>query len=343
MRILRCLTVSFFATAILSCDHTSPFTSTDYGSTTPLLPGNPAQLTYDSGTDSRPSWLPDGSAFLYTQEQVGRSDDDRCLAVMPKTGGSVIRTICTTTDATGDSLNDFESPAVSATGRMAYVRTSVLANTGRHTPDYGALVVATYAAPLSTTVLEPLSYFAFGHSVDMAEYLAWTGPAALVFVAEQVSYPCTNFGCTTVDTVATGLDIERIDLTAGGSVLTLVAGTAQATSLAAGGPDTIYYTVAGDAGVHRRVLTTSADTVVFTFGAVPTELSVAGTLMAAVVGSDLHVVNLQNGTDTPITVTFSHLHHPALSPDRHLLVAEVAAVDTLGVESPPDLWLWGVP
>jgi hypothetical protein len=343
LRILRCLTVSTLATTILACDHTAPFTTADYASTTPLVPGNPARLTYDTGTDSRPSWLPDGSAFLYTQEQIGRSDDDRCLAVMPKTGGTVIRTICTNTDAAGDTLNDFESPAVSTTGQMAYVRTSVLANVNRVTPDYGALVLATYTAPLSTTVLEPLSYFAFGHSVDMVADLAWVSPSALLFVAEQLSYPCANFGCTRVDTVVTGLDVERIDVTSGGSVITLVTGTGQATSLAAGGPDTIYYTVAGDAGVHRRLLTTSADTVVFTFGAVPTDVTVAGNLMAVVVGSDLHVVNLQSGTDTPITMAFTHLHHPALSPDRHLLVAEVAAIDSVGAEAPPDLWLWSFP
>src|SRR4029077_3245378 len=134
------LIASAIAAGVLACNHTTPFSPQTYAATGPFVPGDPSRLTYNTGVDTRASWLPDGSAFLYTQEQAGRPDHDRCLAVMPKTGGTVTRTICTNTDAAGDTLNVFESPAVSTTGQLAYVRTSVLANTGTGEPHHGGPV-----------------------------------------------------------------------------------------------------------------------------------------------------------------------------------------------------------
>ena len=228
--------------AALSCNHTTPFGTADYRSTGPLVPDNPAQLTYDSGGDTRASWLPDGTAFIYTQEQFGQSDDDRCLAVMPKAGGATTRTLCAINDPTHDTLNDLESAAVSTTNRLAYVRTSMKAGLGRFTPDYSALVLTSYASPDAFTTLLRMSYIGpSGQGVDLITEVHWVGTTTLVFVANQATYSCANTGCTLADTSITPIEIERLDVAAGNPQPTLVANTAGATCLSIVGTDTMYY------------------------------------------------------------------------------------------------------
>lgn len=340
MGILRCLTISAAAALLVSCDHTTPFSAGTYGDTVPLNPGNPARLTYNPGVDARASWLPDGSGFLYTQEQTDRPDRDRCFALLSAGGGTVTRTICAG-DQAEDSLDDVESAAVSTDGRIVYARTSMVAGFGHTGPDHAALVVAPYGNPLAVTMLQTIPYFGpANRSVDMVSNIHWTGPSTLVFLTEQWTYPASCGSCTP-DTVRTGLDIQRIDV-GPPPVISLVPGTDQATSVSVGGPDTIFYTLAGDLGVHRRALTTNADTVVFSFTSAPTDVTAGGPLLAAVVADTIHVVNLQTNAQTMLSVGANLVFRPALSRDGHSLVAEVAVVDTLGLH-PTDLWLWRLP
>lgn len=327
--------------ALLGCNHTEPFGATDYRSVGPLLPGSPTRLTYDSGVDTRASWLPNGTAFIYTQEQSHAYDDDRCLVVMPKTGGATVRTICAVNDPDQDTLDDFESAAVSPAGRLAYVRTSMRANVGRYTPDYAALVLTSFASPDSFTSLLHLSYIGpSGQGVDGITNLHWLDPSTLIFVANQVTYACVNVGCTQVDTSVTPVEIERLDVTTGNAQPTLVANTAGATCLSVVGTDTMYYAFSGDSLIHRRILSSNADTVVFDFGpGAVTGVSVARGRLAATVSGALHVVTLASGSDQ---VLLSGLvSHPALDPTGHLLVADYVPV--AAPATPPDLWLWTIP
>jgi hypothetical protein len=318
--------------AALSCDHTTPFRTPEYSSTGPLEPGNPAQLTYSIGVDTRATWLPDGSAILYTQEQTGSTDVDRCLVVMRKTGGATIRTICTTSDVAHDSLNDFESAAVDAVTRMVYVRTSMLANIGRSGPDYANLVLATYGSPQPGSVLHALPYPSpSGQGVDMASDISWAGPSTLVYLAEVVTYPSVCGGCAAVDTVRSGVEIDRIDLN---GTISVVVDSGFPTSASVVGGDTLYYTLAGSGAIHRRLLSTSADTVVFTYGASATDVSAAAGRLAVVVGTELHVLTLATSADQTLPdPALAGFAHPALDPTGHLVVAEIA----------DNLWLWTVP
>ncbi len=330
---------------LAACEHTEPFTGSSNG-VGPFSPGSPVRLTFNPGVNRGASWLPDGSGFLYSQEQLDSPDSgDQCLAVMPQAGGTVTRTICATSDPLGDSINVFESQTVAADGRTAYVRSSMYAFAGRHTPDYAALVLATYPAPLKTTVLEPLSYFGPSGSVDLVRDIVWTGTTSMIYVAEQVTYTCANFGCTAFDTTATGIDIERLDYSTSPPTLSVVPNTSLATSLAAGRADTVYFTVAGSGQVHRRALSTGADTAVFDFGSPVTDLSVSGSRFAGVVSSTMRVVDLVTAYDNTFLKTDTNFHQPALSPDGHRVVVELAPVDTLtGRETaPPGLWMWKLP
>ena len=327
--------------ALLGCNHTEPFGATDDRSVGPLLPGNPTRFTYDSGVDTRASWLPGGTAFVYTQEQFHTFDDDRCLAVMAKIGGATTRTICAVNDPDQDTLNDFESAAVSPFGRLAYVRTSMRANVGRYTPDYAALVLTSFASPDSFTSLLHLSYIGpSGQGVDGITDLHWLDPSTLIFVANQLTYTCANMGCTQIDTSVTPVEIERLDVTTGNAQPTLVANTAGATCLSVVGTDTMYYASSGDSLVHRRILSSDADTVVFNFGlAAVTGVSVARGHLAATVSGALHIVTLASGSDQVLLTGL--VTHPAFDPTGHLLVADFVPV--AAPATPPDLWLWTIP
>lgn len=339
MGLLRRLTVSALTAAAAACDHTAPFSVGNYGSTAPLNPGNPVQLTYNLGVDTRASWLPDGSAFLYTQEELDTPDRDRCLALMRAGGGGVTRTICDLSDLGHDSLDDFESAAVNSAARIAYLRTSMIEGIGRVGPDAAALVVAPFGNPTAATVLQSLPYVGSDSTgIDLVSDVHWVGLSTLVYLAEQASYSCINMGCTALDTTRAGVEIDRVDLSSAGPIRTMVPNTTQATSVASGGPDTIYYTLNGDLGVHRRILSTGSDTVVVTLAAAPTDVTVAGALVAAVVGDDVQVVNVQTSTASTLSLSSVHLQHPALSPDGKSLVADVV----IGGNS-PDLWLWRLP
>jgi hypothetical protein len=322
----------------VGCNHTEPFT-TDYRSVGPLVPGNPTRLTYNSGVDTRASWLPDGSAFLYTQQQT-TSDQDQCLAVMGRTGGATSRLICTDTDPAQDSTNVFLAPAVSTNLRMAYVRTSTIAHFGRTTPDYGALVLATYALPLPGKQIVPLPHFSpGGQSVTFASDLHWTDPTTLYFLADRFQFTCLNTNCTIADTSIVGLEIDRV-ITTDTPSITLVTGTVGASALATAGSDTLYYALFGSGDLHRLIISTSTDSVVFTFPDNVLGLSAASGRVAAAVAGSLHLLILATAVDSilPAAGPLQVVDHPALDPTGHLLVADVRDGG-----APSDLWLWSIP
>jgi len=331
------------ATAALCCEHTTPFSFDKDVSTTPFQPGNPARLTFNPGVDTRASWLPDGSAFLFTEEQLGRPDRDQCLAVMPGTGGTVTRTICADSDAGADSVNVFLAPAVSSEGRLAYLRTSTLANRGRQTPDHASMILATYTAPQPGTVVQSLPYFSpDSQAVDVVSDIHWASGSTLFYIADHFQYTCTNVSCTTADTSLVGLEIDRIILAPSGPIVTAVPGSVGATALATAGADTVYFTLSGSGNVHRLVVGASADSVIFTFSGTVTGLSVASGRLAAAVNGTLHLLTLATATDTvlPDPGPFKIIDHPALDPTGHSLIADVT--DTSSV-LPADLWLWRLP
>jgi len=85
-------------------------------------------------------------------------------------------------------------------------------------------------------------------------------------------------------------------------------------------------------------LSTGADTVVFTLGGTPSGLTAAAGRLAATVAGSLQLVDLATGTNRVLRP--SGADGPALSPDGHALVAQVADSANGFV---PDLWLWTVP
>jgi hypothetical protein len=316
------------------------------------------QLTFSSGADLSPVWLPDGSGFFYTRERTDRMDRDRCLALLPSEGGSVTREICDRTPAADDSVNAFSSPAIGADGRLAFVRASAPLDVGRPlAPRFHEIVVGTMVNPGNVRVLRTVPYTGpSGRQHQEISQVRWLTDSVLVYIGQKVDYvgacgPCPK------DTLPTGLEIVQLDTRGAVPLLTMLPGSDQASSLAVVTADTIYFTVNGDSRVYSLALSTDAIAVVHDFGAgIARDVQVSGGRLVAVVGGDvsfvddpgtgpvqrdgggaLMLVDRSGGAETLLAPVGIMFRHPALSPSGTEVVAEVIT------GTATDLWLVAVP
>jgi len=347
-----CLVVS-------GCGHDQPLRPGSYTPDVPPGTGSLVRLTFNSRLDLSPVWLPDGSGFFYTMERADRFDLDRCLALLPPTGGSIEREICDRTAAADDSVNAYTSPAVAPDGRLAYVRASAPLDVGRPlTPRFYEMVVATLAEPHRVTVLRAFPHPGpSGRGHDGAAQLRWLGDSVLVYVGQRVAYvpPCSR--CPP-DTVPSGLELVRLDFGGPVPVLSMLPGSDQASSVAVAGGDTVWFTVNGDSRVFRLVLSTDSLAVVHDFGSggISPDVQVVGSTLLAVVGGNVFffdepavgllqrdgggtivAVDLSTGTETVVTPVGFLFRRIALDPNGTRLVAELVSGATT------DLWLVEVP
>lgn len=332
---------------LAACEHPAPFRPEDNGRDGPLFPASIAQLTYSSGQDVIPEWLPDGSAFVYTAERSDRVDHDRCLAFMPDSGGTISRYACPTV-APDDSVHVLDEAAIVGDS-IAYVRASTERFLQGIGPDRQELVVAPLAEPNAARLLQQIPFTTpWGATYDAISQLAWIGAAGnrLAFIGERVTYPRPCSSCLP-DTVRTGVGLVLADVGTGPLVLTRMPDGDSASSLAvSANGDSIYFTKVGDSRVFRHTLSSvQTDTVLdFVFG-VARDVTVSSGLLAAVVGGNSGgpaasdrggFLMLVNGA-SPVQLGDSSFlfRRPALSPsgDR-LVVSATAGVPTA------DLWLF---
>jgi WD40-like Beta Propeller Repeat len=345
-----------------ACTHDQPMS---VGSFTPGGPRGgvvPLQLTYNPGEDLGPVWLPDGSGFIYTMERLDRDDKDRCFVLMAAGGGSIEREICDRTPAADDSVDAYSAAAIAPDGRLAYVRaTASLAAGWSVAPHDQQLVLGTFADPFPVRMLLPsIPYTAPGGQVHQGvAQVRWLDDTSLVYVGQQVSYPAVCMSCVLRDTLASGLEIVRLNLGSPTPVLHVLPGTAQASSVAVAGRDSLLFTVIADSRIFRLTLANDSVSVFHDFGSgnIARDVQVAGGRALAVVGGNINVtpdstvgpiqrdsggtlvlVDPATGTETPIA-PLSQFRHPALSPDGHRIVAE----SYVGGFRTTDLWLLEVP
>jgi len=333
--------------ALSACEHTPPFSSNEGGSSGPLIPGEPAQLTFSPGVDLIPEWLPDGSGFAFTAERRDRPDHDRCLAFMPRDGGTIARYACSTV-AADDTLNVYDEAAFQGDS-VAYVRSSTERFLPGLGPDRQSLVIAPAANPNAARLLQTIPFTTtWGATYDAISHLAWLGPGRLAFIGEHVSYPRACGSCV-ADTVRLGIGLVIADISGSGLALTRMPDGDSASSLAASSNgDTVYFTRNGDTRVFRRALAAGVtDTVLDFVIGVARDLSVSGGKLAAIVGGipggagqsdrggDLYLVEGQTLTELDATRRY---RRPALSPDgRRIVVSGWDVVPTA------DLWLFDLP
>lgn len=343
---------------LLACDHSPPFSPGAYTPGAPRDSANPALLTRNAGVNERPVWDADGSGFYYTEQRADRPDHDRCLALMPRDGGTITRQICDNSAGGADSLNVLESPAIAADGSLALYETSTRIGVAQLSPNFSALALTRIDEPTTIRVLQVTTFFGpTSRPVNAVSNIHWLSPTALLFLGEREIYRFC-LGCV-ADSVRSGQEIDRIDFGGATPVVTALAGIDQASSFTLVGGDSLYFTLNGDANVYLRVLPSGADSVIHTFGGIVRDVSVAAGRLAAVVGGDvafffdstqsvpvqvdhggdLHVVTLATGADTMVSDTL-HTRRPALDLTGTRLVAE-ARDGVNGDRS--TLWLWKLP
>ena len=343
------------ALALLACEHTPPFPLGDYGVHQPFAAGSPRRLTFNLGNDYAPAWLPDGSSIIYSLVRLDTRHFDHCLGLLPTTGGTLSRVVCDRAVGYLDSVTVFEEPAVAPDGRLAYVASR--APLGAIAPRRSALVLGTLAAPTAVQVLRPIPYTApNGTAHDGLTQVRWVDARTLVYLALRIDYPRPCSFCPP-DTLYTGLELVRLDISAVPPVLQVIPGTLYATSVAPGETaDVLYYTLSGETRVHRRVVSSGVDSVVHDFGTgIARDVSVVGRRLVAVVGGNvsvtydtvlghpaqkdgggpLHVVDLASGRDTVLANPWP-FRRPMLSPSGKQVVAEAVAGNL-------DLWLFDLP
>ncbi len=333
--------IAVFAAALLVACHQQPLVPADTGTNQPFQSGFPRRLTYNPGDDRTPSWLPDGSAIIYSSEREDRRDHDRCLAVIAPSGGTRLAEYCPSAPVEDDSTNLLESPAVAPDGQIFYhLVTSWI---GQQKLGESALMLGSAANPVYARLIQRLPYTASNGRIHSSIRLpAWTAPGHLVYLAEMLWYEGSTFY---PDTFFTGEDVMHADLTGPTPVLTPVPGTDYASSVAvAADPDTIYYTLGGDSVVYARSMGGGGVVPVYNFGSgnIVRDAQVRNGVLVAVVGGsvlwqnepshgwvqrdeggDLYLVTLATGAlhvEASDTVLF---RHPQISPDGQYLVVEV--------------------
>ena len=351
------------AVVLSACEHARPFGAPDLGPNVPFASAFPRQLTFSGGSDLSPAWLPDGSGIVYAFLRLDHADQDRCLGVLPAEGGHLVQTVCHRSLLDLDTTTTLWDPAVGPGGVLAYVReTSV---PGGRAPLSRELVVASLQNPDPGRVIRTLPYLAPDGTLHAtATHLSWVDAQTLLYVAEGVLYTFPPAG---TDTILTPIEAVRISLAGDSVTLSVLPGTANATSVTADSAGTIYFTLLGDSVIYRLDPGGGTPTAVFDFHsagvvrdvrfAAGRLFAVAGHQTAADVGGDVYVVDPVAGTARPISPQpLLWFRRPAASPSGALVAAEGYAlslqprfpgvpnspVDTV-VSGASDLYLLPVP
>jgi hypothetical protein len=335
--------ISFVAVLLLvyACNHSVPFQPKPPDAAPPFNQLFPRRLTFNLGDDRTPSWLPNGTGIMYSSEREDRPDHDRCLAIMPREGGTVQTRFCRVDPAHADSNDVMESPAVSLDGKIFYHQ--VVSRIGRQKLGASTLMLGTADDPLNAVPLRAVPYTApNGRLHSSVRTPQWIGNDSLAYLGELLFYEGSTF---LPDTFYTGLDVVLLDLSGVEPVFNIVPGTDYASSVSVGGdPGNLYYTLGGDSRVFRRGLASGAVDVVYDFGAgqIVRDVQVRGSTMVGVVGGsvlyrneqahgfvqrdeggDLAFVDLGSGNTTIFATDSVLFRHPMISPDGARVVVEV--------------------
>lgn len=279
-RVLRAVLV---CGAVAACEHPGPY-AVEAVPPNPLTTGSIRQLTFNPEGEWAPAWTPDGSAIGFSWQPPERSDRDRCLAFIPAEGGRIVRQICVRAGHETDSVNVVSTHGVSLGGRLALVAES--GNPRNIIPDRRGL----YLGRLDSGALRRVIDFPYtapsGLLHQSASDLTWVDESTLVYLATFINYRFGNLNFPP-DTVATGMELVRLDLV-GDSIaaLTVLPGTLGASSVSSGPADSVYYTMGGDSRVFALDVRTGQSTVVYDFGAlgIAREAQVRGSRLTAIVG-----------------------------------------------------------
>lgn len=205
------------AVVLSACDHTAPFSVENPEALGPWEGVPPIRLTFNPGDDRHPA--ANGAGIVYSRMEPQRADHDRCLAVLPPGGGTLVGLSCAGGTHADSMVDAWIEPALSDDGRVAYIRDhSRLLAWG---PTTRRLSVAPLHAP-DSIIFEAsvLFWLEDGTRVTAMRQLSWTLGGAVRFVAGEESYPRVD---TLPDTLFTAYAVAELSLETGG--FRLVPGT----------------------------------------------------------------------------------------------------------------------
>jgi len=326
--------VALLLVAVTACAYDTPWTPKPYGPDTPFDPASPGRVTINTGVDRTPAWVPGDTTLLYSAERT--SDHDRCLGVLSARTWTLERTLCHGSLVTDSNHVDAFEWAAARRGQIAFQwaqwprnavkpleRDLIVASLDRW--DHGRVLIAFH--PYGPGLVD----------IDGVQRVQWVGDTSLVYVHEQMLVTIPPPPSPPIyDTTITAIDIERVNFGSDSVVVTIVPGTAGATSLAVNDSATaIYYTLPGDSLVYRLALDSSVASAAYAFpgGVFPRDVQVRGARLVAIVGGDLHLVDLQAPYDSVVTGPAVAFRNPALSRDGHTIVVEGDPGSGI-----PDLW-----
>lgn len=327
-----------------ACSHGEPFAPPDTATTGPFTAGIPLRLTYGGGAD--PAWLGE-SQIIYSftsRERSNRhsSTPDKCLGIIPSSGGNRVRTICNTSAFEADTLDVHSQPAPEpGTDRLAFLRGRLSVGVGAGVTNIvvGAIASAPDGAILQSAVFNSSDGFMFQSGL-----LRWLAPDTLIFLGADNGTLSPQCEACTATTVRRWRDAFRLPAS-GGAKAQLIPGTKFATSItAAAQPGQVYVTYAYDTRVQLLDLATGIATVVADFGAagVPRDADFAAGRIALVAGrvdpsllddvgdpmqsvdggGSLYLVDAVTGAITALPSPLAGFRHPRLSTDGHAIVVE---------------------
>lgn len=357
---------------LAACSHEAPFQNRNSSLDSTIGGGPDRQLTLNLGADIRPAWLTDGSGLIYAYEGISGPARDRCLAILPPSGGTRRELSCATSTLSQDSVDAFSEAAPGPGGKMLFTREWSLPVDIN--PVRGALQLGTVTQPASAITLLTFPYTASsGHIHQGISHIRWLSPTRAVYLASKVAYP-RPCGTCQADTVRTGIELVELDLSGATPTIQPIPGTDSASSVDVGATSNeIYFTRNGDTRVYLMDLTSGISIVAHDFGTagIARDVAYLGNQLYAVVGGgvtyvldpalgpsqldrggQLWLADLGNGTDGWRIIDSRWFKRPVISPQRNRMVAESfqlsfvtcgpGCVDTV-ISRNADLWLLDLP
>lgn len=206
----------------------------------PFDGGHPRRLTFDAGMDLFPSWSPDGQRIAFSFQPPGRADYDRCIGILPGSGGTR-RDICYSGFDGNGRTDALEWPVIGEDGALLY--TQYFSDIGTRVTGGGALRLATLAEPLPGRVLLTLPKAMGPISFNNIGTTRWLNANRFYFVPQAGISRGSHANPNKKDTMFVGVGLIRGDLVNGQATFTLLAGTDSASGFDfSAGRDTIYFT-----------------------------------------------------------------------------------------------------
>jgi len=219
----------------LGCSHSQPFGTGVDAVTVPFSAAPPVRLTYNAADNYWPSWTEDGRGIIYSYSytQPDTHADDRCIGVLPATGGARVWQLCDERREHADSADSFAAAAIGTDGRLVYLEASSRRGPGglsgvNPPPQTIVLWLADTALPFQRRALLQLGARISGQFVNWFRDTHWTGQASFVTLAQFADFKPRPNGAL-VDTIFFGVGIARGEILPTGATLSLVPGTAGAT------------------------------------------------------------------------------------------------------------------